>query len=234
MKVQDIREIFSKGAVSVSDTEILVSYVFKDRVFTQSIGDGGKECLLELLQSSDSVGVRIIRGACIQILFRGSFGIGRSMAFMPVKPELTKAELDELLKNLEPVKGDPYGIAEKYKNADLNNESVVREVAEDIFDTIKETSKPPAVSISTPKRWKNLVAAVYNISGSAFYSAIIEAEDNRKGGYVEYEFSDALLVKPLIINQDGIKKINNLIIPSECMDIEGSVTEGWLNMTFYV
>lgn len=217
MKLDDFRNLFSKAAIIITDKLIVVRYLYKERWFNQELN---KSEFLELLNNSDRFGINC--NEAIELIFQGVNHENQNGVYYPVELEITKEEIDNLLKESfnECIYNSDF--FEHMMNVNLSND-------EELIEAVKEwsdTQIPKVVDIKKYYAWKDMLGHALSFR-KYFYAEIESYKPDDGTGIVEIQIPENFSGW---FSSEAKLEFEKLITSSSKIFLEGSVDEGVLNI----
>ena len=219
MNISDIREIFSKGSVALTKTGIRILYTNKDGWITQSI-ESNKETLSDLIKNCKSVVIECVRGFTIKVSFLENVTDRKTILYQPIDNDDCE-EFDTSI-----IEGDSE-FFDFFIGADLNDTADFIGRVNDFleyYDCKRELTEYDFRKYQ--KDWasfKKVVTEFSNLTGSRY-----EEEDRE---WITVYFPEG---KKISISDRSKFLFSRAVDMSEVVDIECSIDNAMLNITFYV
>lgn len=226
-KIDEIRHVFSKGSVCLSDEGIMVFYTYRESWFTDEIKGNNKMVFERLIGNCGSFGVQYIPGKFIKIIFIFD-GISDKLVFYkPIDKHIPLEDVETFMREYELSKEFVDFVTEE----SLNEDDIIGRITEWVM--LKNSEYLDSVKMKSITSWEgfcNLTQEIVNYCGG---EAELIAPAIGNDGSCELRFPEGISD---VIWFDGESKrvFLKLVMLSELVTIEGNVTNGFLNIGFYL
>ena len=217
MNLDCIRNLFSKAAILVTNAGIVARYMYKGRWFTQDIED--KSGFLDLLNESESFGINISEKT-IDLVFQNHSL--RNGVYYPIKPEISKEELDGLLKSsyIECINND--GFFEFMNGVNISDRKGLAKAVREWSDI--EDSK--FINMNLYSKWQTVIGLSRDFQ--KWFPAEVETYKPDDGiGIVEIQIPERFIG---ILRDDASVIFRQIVNISSEISLEGNVDDGFLNI----
>jgi len=231
LNIEEIREVFSKGGIAITQSGFYVTYTFKERWVDQSIFDDKRRVFLELLEASDRVSIECVLGRVIKFVFHNDFAGQEMIFYPPLTEEISLKELEVILQSSRNEEAETE-FCEFFYGTDLDNDDEVLEKLREFFNREREKHKTNIVSLPAVNRWKTVHRLSLGFANSLGFRSEVLDPDYGFDGAVTVFFPEKL-EKKVVISGKLKEWLEELVRTGSGVDIECNVNDGFLNLTFY-
>lgn len=235
MDIAGVRRVFSKGSIVVNDGGIVVIYTHKggDDWFSQQIEEH-KRVFEDLIACSDRIGVLYRGGKFIKMYFYMNIPGQSEVFYTPMERQISLEEFRE-------IHGDNSTGSEEFwdfmSGVDLKDDDAVFDRFLEWVDArnkyYEDIEKNRVFNLSDVGRWKELSRLAHKIGRHFMCNLRISELDDEGDGVVELQFPEGK-EGVMWIDGDLIQDFLDLTRVSSVVAIDGNVTEGFLNIGFYM
>lgn len=229
MRIEDIRNTFSKGSIVLQSENCSVIYYDKGWV-TQSIEGSGIEVFTKLISNCKKVSLLIKKGNSIRLSFINNNTNDEKVNFYsPIEREYSELTIEDLIKIINPSKR----FIEFMDGTNMNNEDAIFNKMIEWTETKTEEMKSNVRYFDSQKKWPVFKQKALQLSNKyACQTEVIEA-DGITEGYINIEFPE-VFTRPLIFSNENKKLLRDVIDLSTAIDFEMNPVEGYINLVLYI
>ena len=230
MILDNIRRVFSKGNIVLSPEGISVIYTHKDGWVTQSLSVtpeeyDWKQTILGLLEKSERFGISYRAGKFVKFLFENHGVCEEYVLYPPLDHEVS---LEEFLASIEdePMNEEFFDF---FLGVDLSDDDEVIQKFLEYCDSFKYDG----LFIGNTRRWLDYRKAVVEFAMALGAEVEVFEPDAEFSGAVEIRFPEEIR-KTIWFSEKSTGELQKIITDSSEMCIECNVSDGFLNITFYI
>ena len=230
MDIQGIRNVFSKASIIVDD-KISAMYTFKDGWITQSIDNGHKRVLAELIDESEYVIISYKAGKNVKLAFQyPHLTTGANSVYPPIVRELSTAEKEEMLKESQESVNEEF--VDFFVDADLSDDNAILERLGEWIELKNKSEKGNSVFLANTRGWQEFLDLCLLFANMFACETEVTEPSHDFAGCVEVRFPEGI-TKPFRIIGERKRVLSGLMERISEMDIECSVNDGYFTMAFY-
>lgn len=230
MDVNDIRNCFSKGSVTISPRGISVFYTFKERWVSQSIFDDSIDVFRGLLKSCDVFGIDRSVGKFVKFLFYSeSLGECETVFYNPTENEVSLEELQEIAIDSE--RGKEH--AEFFIGVDLDNDDEVLARISEWVSLVNARNKSNIEAFMPKNKWRKMKSDAEEVARILGCAVECNEPSGDYGGDFTMCFAEES-PSSIRIQGEEKKKLEEFIEDYDGISIELYVNEGFLNISFFL
>ena len=228
MNIESVRRVFSKGHITTYKGGVGVYYNYKKRWVSQAIFEDNKKILLRIITESDRIGFDYKAGEYIRLLFEGRLN-GEMGFYKAIEEEISLEEQRSIVER-EEISQEAIEFLDSLTEEDLYDESVIlQKLAEYIASFIQEDER---IKVVPTKKWDKIYQISSELAGILNCGFEYNVPDLDFNGNCELRFPENINNTIWIC---GRLKDSLYGLIQECsgVEIECSVSDGYLNLCFY-
>lgn len=225
MKVDDIRQVFSKASIVLRPEGISALYTYKDGWVTQSVCTDGMGILYNLVKSSDRLGISYKAGNFVRFSFRGSIGGKDIVFYQPLSPEVSVRGLLDTIKTEESYEDSEF--LDFFMGVDLESDDEIIQR----FNEWVDLHTPKVFTLKT-RKWQEYKQKIFDFAANNACECKVLEPDYESSGSVEVQFPEGMQ-KTIWLFGKSLHEFLEIIEESQEICIECNVVEGFLNITFF-